>query len=82
MFNFCSEIEKTVPHKEKTEKYEWIINFTNLVLLCRKILLLDYSELPAIGELISKVVSPVRPGRTNPRIKRRQRKSTFNYKIR
>lgn len=82
MFNFCSEIEKTVPHKEKTEKYEWIINFTNLVLLCRKILLLDYSELPAIGELISRVVSPVRPGRTNPRIKRRQRKSTFNYKIR
>ena len=82
MFNFCSAIEKTVQHKEKTAKYKWILNFSNLVLICRRILLADYSALSEFGELISKVVSPIRPRRSNPRNKRRQRSSSFNYRKR
>lgn len=82
MFNFCSEIGKIVPHKEKTEKYKYILNFANLVLLCRRIMLIDSNALSAVGELIAKVVSPVRPGRNNPRNKKRQRSSSFNYRRR
>lgn len=82
MFNFCSKISKIVPHKEKTKKYDWIINFTNLALLCRKVLLLSSEQIPAIEILISRVVSPVRPGRTHPRNKKRQRTSSLNYRRR
>lgn len=82
MFNFCSKISKIVPHKEKTEKYEWTINFTNLALLCRKVLILGSEQIPAIEVLISKVISPVRPERNNPRNKKRRRPSSFNYKRR
>lgn len=82
MFNFCSAIGKTVTHKDKTAKYKWMLNFSNLVLICRRILLWDYGVLPTLGELISRVVSPIRPGRNNPRNKRRQRSSSFNYRRR
>lgn len=82
MFNFCSEIGRIVPHKEKTERYKCIINFTNLALLCRQILRLSDNALPAIVKLISREVSPVRPGRTNPRNPKRQRPSSFNYRRR
>lgn len=82
MFNFCSAIEKTVQHKEKTAKYKWMLNFSNLVLICRRILLAEYNALSEFEELISKVVSPIRPGRSNPRNKRRQRSPSFNYRKR
>lgn len=82
MFNFCAEVAKTVEHKRKTEKYEYMKNFTNLVLICRHMLLSDRMSLSDIVELIKRVISPIRPGRNNPRNKKRQRPKPFNYRKR
>lgn len=82
IFNFCSEIGKIVPHKEKTDKYKCIINFANLVFICRRILRVNSNALSTFDELISRVISPVRPGRNNPRDQKRQRPSPMNYRRR
>lgn len=82
MFNFCSETGRKTPHKGKTKTYRYIKNFTNLVLLCRRILLQDNLLASDIVRLISREVSPVRPGRNNPRNKNRQRPKSFNYRKR
>lgn len=82
MFNFCSEIGRIVPHKEKTNKYSYIKNYTNLVLICRRILISVSFEIADIVALITRALSPVRPGRSNPRNKNRQRPISFTYRKR
>lgn len=82
MFNFCSEIGRIVPHKESTSKYRYIKNYTNLVLICRRILMSVSFKVTDIVTLITRVLSPVRPGRSNPRNKNRQRPKSFTYRKR
>lgn len=90
LYNFCESIiadaaarmaEET--HAEgKERKHEYQVNFTSAVHVCRRFLqALPHEFQLNVGELISKYLLPIRPGREFPRRVRFCRAVSFLYRI-
>lgn len=83
MYNFC-ELITTHTIVEKTDcKYEYHLNYTMAIILCRKHLRQRMNEPPLeIEKLLLRYIQPVRPGRKDPRkVIKNQPAVSFVYRV-
>ena len=80
MYNFASLITRSVIIERKNRKFTYKANFSVAIHVCRAFFLgnVSPSDLEAI---IARYVSPIRPGRTNPRRASRKMTISFNYRL-
>lgn len=67
LYNFCELITSRVVVTEKDRKYEYQLNFTRAIHICKYFLSRITKSPPDVEALISKELLPVRPGRKDPR---------------
>ena len=79
MYNFCERITARALIKMDDCKHDYMANFTRAVHLC-KALFLGKADPDGIELLICRHLSPVRPGRRNPRNLRQQEVVYFLYR--
>lgn len=83
MYNFC-ELITTHTIIEKTEcKYEYHLNYTMAIILCRKYLRNHTQDPPLeIEKLLLRYIQPIRPGRKDPRkVIKNQPAVSFVYRV-
>lgn len=83
MYNYC-ELITTHTIVEKTDcKYEYHLNYTMAIILCRKHLRKHINEPPLeIEKLLPRYIQPVRPGRKDPRkVIKNQPAVSFVYRV-
>ena len=80
MYNFSELITSHVVIQKGCNKYVYKTNFSAAVHICRKIFLGTVSP-PQAETLITKTVSPVRPGRSSPRSLSSKSTVSFIYRI-
>jgi len=80
MYNFASLITQSVIIERKNRKFAYKANFSVAIHVCRTFFLGNVS-LPNLEAIIARFVSPIRPGRTNPRRASRKMTISFNYRI-
>lgn len=68
MYNFTELITSPVTIRKAKRKYTYSVNFTAAALICRNFFLDNVSP-PEVEALLSRLISPVRPGRSFPRKK-------------
>ena len=66
MYNFSELITSHVVIEKGTRKYEYKVNFSVAVHICREFLL-KVNIPPDIESLIARYITPIRPGRSRPR---------------
>lgn len=81
LYNFCSEIAMHVELPEKNRKYEYQVNYSEAIKICRDHLRIHdaVTVLDAEG-LIGQNIEPVRPGRTFARQARFKLPMSFCYR--
>ena len=80
MYNFSALVTLQVSTKDKKRKYEYKVNFSNAVNICKKILMDKISS--SEGEkLISRFLTPIRKGRSYERSPSRTIRINFAYRI-
>jgi len=80
MYNFS---ELTISHiivQRKETKYAYKANFSTAVHICREYILGNVSP-PNVEALIARIISPIRPGRKNPRNQSKTGYVSFTYRI-
>lgn len=80
MYNFS---ELTISHiiiQRKERKYAYKANFSTAVHICRKYILGNASP-PNVEALIARIISPIRPGRNNPRKQSKTGYVSFTYRL-
>ena len=80
MYNFASLITRSVIIERKNRKFAYKANFSVAIHVCRMFFLGNVSP-PDLEAIIARFVSPIRPGRTNPRRASRKMTISFNYRI-
>lgn len=80
LYNFVTLITSVAYVNDKDRKYRYRINFSQAVLICREFLKGNVSHVK-IKKLIAKYISPIRPGRSNPRNTRTHFAISFNYRV-
>ena len=80
MYNFYELITQSVVIHQKSRKYAYKVNFSAAVHICRQFFLSDLSP-SRVEALISRFISPVRPGRSNPRKLKNKRPFGFTYRV-
>lgn len=68
MYNFTELITSPVTIRKAKRKYTYSVNFTAAALICRNFFLDNVSP-PEVEALLSRLISPARPGRSFPRKK-------------
>ena len=83
LYNFCVAITvRTVLKLSKRQrKYEYQLNYTRAIHICRYFLSIRKGAPPDVEILISKELLPVRPGRSNPRKVKVQSAVSFLYRV-
>lgn len=81
LYNFCEIITISVIVTKKDRKYEYQLNFTRAIHICRYFLNYLNESPPDVETLISKELLPVRPGRKDPRKVRFRSPVHFNYRF-
>lgn len=80
MYNFASLITRSVIVERKNRKFAYKANFSVAIHVCRTFFLGNVSP-PDLEAIIARFVSPIRPGRTNPRKPSTKMTISFNYRI-
>ncbi len=80
MYNFSELITSHVVIEKGTRKYEYKVNFSVAVHICREFLLKENIP-PDIELLIARYITPIRPGRTRPREMKVKQAISFMYRI-
>lgn len=80
MYNFSELITSHVVIEKKDRKYEYKVNFSAAVHICREFLL-GANIPPDIESLIARYIVPIRPGRSRPREMKRKQAISFMYRI-
>ena len=79
MHNFSELITSHVVIEKRNRKYEYKVNFSVSVRICREFLFKEIFP-PNIELLIARYITPIRPGRSRPRNMKRQAIS-FMYRV-
>lgn len=80
MYNFSEMITSHVIIQKQNRKYAYRANFSVAVHVCRQFFLGNVSP-PNVEALIARHVSPIRPGRSRPRILSAKNAVSFIYRI-
>ena len=80
MYNFSELITSHVVIEKKDRKYEYKVNFSVAVHICREFLL-SINIPPNIESLIARYITPIRPGRSRPREMKAKQAISFMYRI-
>ena len=80
MYNFSELITSHVIIKNGNKKYEYKVNFSVAVHICREFLLKEIIP-PDIETLIARYMTPIRPGRSRPREIRVKQAISFMYRV-
>lgn len=80
MYNFSELITSHVVIQKRTTKYSYSINFSAAVHICRNFFLGNVSP-PDLEALLSRLLSPVRPSRSNPRKPVQRPPFSFLYRV-
>lgn len=80
MYNFSELITSHVVIEKKTRKYEYKVNFSVAVHICREFLLKENIP-PDMGSLIARYITPIRPGRSRPREMKVKQAISFMYRV-
>ncbi len=80
MYNFTELITSKVVIRNADRKYAYQVNFSAAVHICRQFIRGDVSP-PQVEALILKFLTPIRPGRNEPRKTNRIRFTGFYYRI-
>jgi len=80
LYNYCEIITMNVVIQQKDTKYEYQMNYTIAIHICRYFLRNDISP-PNIEKLIQKNLLPVRPGRSDPRKVKPKSVVSFLYRV-
>lgn len=80
MYNFSELITSHVVIEKGTRKYEYKVNFSVAVHICREFLL-KVNIPPDIESLIARYITPVRPGRSRPREMKVKQAISFMYRV-
>ena len=80
MYNFSELITAHVIIAKKDRKYEYKVNFSVAVHICREFLR-SKNIPPNIENLIARHITPVRPGRSRPREMKIKQAISFMYRI-
>lgn len=82
MYNFCEIITLHVVIQQKSRKYDYQVNFSKAMSICRHFFKTSVNAHPPdIEALIQKYILPIRQGRTHPRKIRSGTFVSFNYRI-
>jgi len=80
MYNFSELITSHVVIEKKDRKYNYKVNFSVAVHICREFLL-KANIPPDIESLIARYITPIRPGRSRPREMRVKQAISFMYRV-
>lgn len=80
MYNFSELITSHVVIEKGTRKYEYKVNFSVAVHICREFLL-KVNIPPDIESLIARYITPIRPGRSRPREMKVKQAISFMYRV-
>ena len=80
MYNFYELITQSVVIHQKSRKYAYKVNFSAAVHICRQFFLSDLSP-SRVEALLTRFISPIRPGRSNPRKLKNKRPFGFTYRV-
>lgn len=80
MYNFSELITSHVVIEKGNRKYEYKVNFSVSVRICRKFLFKEIFP-PNIELLIARYITPIRPGRSKPRNMKGKKAISFMYRV-
>lgn len=80
MYNFSSLVTSHIIIEKKKRKYDYKINFSVAVHICRDFLF-GKNIPPDIEALIARHITPIRPGRSRPRNVKAQQAVSFIYRL-
>ena len=80
IYNFSELITSHVVIEKGTRKYEYKVNFSVAVHICREFLL-KVNIPPDIESLIARYITPIRPGRSRPREMKVKQAISFMYRV-
>ena len=80
MYNFYELITQSVVIQQKSRKYPYKVNFSAAVHICREFFLRDLAP-SRVEALLTKFISPVRPGRSSPRKLKNKHPFGFTYRV-
>jgi len=80
MYNFSELITSHVVIEKGSRKYEYKVNFSVAVHICREFLL-KANIPPNIESLIARYITPIRPGRSRPREIKVKQAISFMYRV-
>lgn len=80
LYNFCSIITSNVKINKKNRKYDYRVNFSDAVSICKEYLKVNNAFFE-VEALIKKFISPIRIGRTWPRNVKAKTFISFNYRV-
>ena len=82
MHNFCEIITSHIIVSTKSQLYDYRVNFSFAVFICRKFMIsLPNARAPDIEALLGKNALPVRKGRSSPRNLKHQPNVSFLYRV-
>lgn len=80
MYNFYQLITLSVVIQQNSKKYDYKVNFSVAVHICRQFFLGDIPP-PFVEALLTKHISPIRPGRSRPRKLKPKQALSFLYRV-
>ena len=80
MYNFCSIITSHVAINQKSRKYDYQVNFSKAISICKRFLTGNNASINVEG-LIQKYILPIRQGRSSPRKVKSRTFVSFNYRV-
>ena len=80
MYNFYQLITQSVVIQQNSKKYAYKVNFSAAVHICRQFFLGEIPP-PLVEALLTKHISPIRPGRSRPRKLKPKQALSFLYRV-
>ena len=80
MYNFYELITQSVVIHQNNRKYAYKVNFSAAVHVCREFFLYDLAP-SRVEALLTKLISPIRPGRSSPRKLKNKHPFGFTYRV-
>ena len=80
MYNFCEMITSHIVIQQRNRKYQYQVNFSAAVLICRQFLR-QFVAPSSVESLIRKYITAIVPERSRPRYRQREFRIRFVYRI-
>ena len=80
MYNFCQMITQSVAIQKGKRKYSYKVSFSDAVHICMQFFRSKIGP-PAVEALLMRVISPIRPGRTDSRKLSQKPAVSFTYRV-